>query len=205
MPSGDDARSQMLDFLLREMDFYLDSLNSLRTALSAVTGLGVTVVLALAGLAFRDGRQPPAAIIVIGALLLFGASVYALVTISSIRKAVEWPEGDLLLSEQPASVVDLRERYVFEFAAKVKSVRGKTHDFDVAYLVVLAGVASAAALSVIAVAQTPPPPPAEPPTPVQRHADPTSSTSTTVTTTTGSVVPSSVPAAPGTAGTTSRT
>lgn len=157
MASDNDARSQMLEFLLREMDFYLDSLNSLRTALSTLMGLGVTVVLALAGLAYRDGRQPPAAFVVIGSLLLLAAVVWGLATIPRMRRAVEWPEGDTLLEDQSGSVVDLRERYISEFRDKVGDVRKRTQRFDLSYLFVLVAVMLSAVMWVIALARTAPP------------------------------------------------
>lgn len=153
----DDARSQMLEFLLREMDFHLDSLNGLRTALSTLVGLGATAVLAIAGLAFRDGREPPGTPAVWGSILLAAGLIVSLVTMWRIRGAVAWPEGDRLSEEQPGSAIDLRERYLKEFKKKVGDVRNKARHYDITYLVSLALLAGAIALWVLTLAQTNPP------------------------------------------------
>ncbi len=184
MASENDARTQMLEFLLREMDFYLDSLNSLRTALSTLMGLGATVVLALAGLAYRDGRQPPAAFVVIGSLFLLVAVVWGLATIPRMRRAVEWPEGDTLLEDQSGSVIDLRERYISEFRDKVRDVRKRTQRFDLSYIVVLVAVMLSAIMWVIALARTTPP--------ATPETDPAASQNQATT----SILPTTMPAPP---------
>lgn len=157
--AGDDGASVALDLLLRELDYYLGALNSLRTNVGAMFGVGTTINLALAALAFRDRRTPDpgwvpvAAFVILAAALVVGALI-----IRGIRHAVDWPSGSSILAEQRGSAIDLRERYLSEFRNLISNTKSSLNSLELWFLGLVALLALSACIWIWVVSHTPLPP-----------------------------------------------
>lgn len=156
----DDTTSSALGFLFREMDFHLDGINAMRTAISTLIGLGVTIDLGLLALAYRDQRQPePEWALVTGIVLAILCFVVGVLVLSLIRRAIAWPDAYKALDADHGSAQDLRASFLRDFMTKLKTTRKRRVVLDIIYGLLVVLLISSAAFLVIVLANTPTPVP----------------------------------------------
>jgi hypothetical protein len=134
----DSNNTAALDLLYREHNFYLDALSAVRNSSAQLLGLGVTVNLALAALAFRDGRRPDPqwlSVMGFGGLAIF--LVFGFVILYRSRSAATWPPVDTILADHQGSPIDLRENFLSTFKKDVVTFRSKLRRYDLGYALLI--------------------------------------------------------------------
>ena len=149
---SDSVRTEIV---VREFEYQMSVLSTGRGALASVLGIGTSVVLGLAALAFQNGRPLPLAwVIVVGTVLLIAGFVLGIVVFILSRAAVKPPDMDHeALARSGSTAEDITENYLRSLSTVVTRNRSTMLWFDIGVVVTVFCLAASAGWWLVSLAK----------------------------------------------------